>query len=173
MLQAVAAGKSQRAFTMESIGSTAERIASIVEPALEAEGYILVDLEFRREGRAWILRLFIDKPDGGITLDDCQKASLFLSPILDVEDVIENRYFMEVSSPGINRRIKKKADFEKFAGSKVKMHLRSPVDGRRKITGIIEGVEGDKVFIRNESAGVKELCRVPLVAITRANLQIM
>jgi len=158
---------------MESIGSTSERIGSIVEPALEAEGYILVDLEFRREGRAWILRLFIDKPEGGITLEDCQKASILLSPLLDVEDVIEGRYYMEVSSPGINRRIRKKADFERFAGTKVKIQLRSPIDGRKKITGIIEGVEGDKVFIRNENAGASKLSRVPLAVIARANLQIM
>ena len=158
---------------MESIGSAGEKIASIVEPALDGEGYSLVDLEYRREGRSWVLRVFIDKPDGGITLDDCQKASRLLGPILDVEDVIDGRYFMEVSSPGINRRIRKKGDFEKFAGAKVKMQLRSPVDGRKRITGIIEGVEGDKVFIRKESAGLPELSRVPLAAITRANLQII
>ena len=158
---------------MESIGSTGEKIAGIVEPALEAEGYSLVDLEFRREGGSWVLRLFIDKPEGGITLDDCQKASRLLSPILDVENMIEGRYFMEVSSPGINRRIRKKDDFEKFAGAKVKIQLRSPLDGRKKITGIIEGVEGNKVFIRNEHAGSRELSRVPLAAITRANLQII
>jgi len=158
---------------MESVGSVGKKIAGIVEPALEAEGYTLVDLEFRREGGAWVLRLFIDKPDGGITLDDCQKASQLLSPILDVEDIIADRYFMEVSSPGINRRIRKKIDFERFAGTKVKIQLRSPVDGRRKITGIIAGVEGNNVFIRNECTGSQELSPVPLAAITRANLQIM
>ena len=158
---------------MESVGSVGKKIAGIVEPALEAEGYTLVDLEFRREGGAWVLRLFIDKPDGGITLDDCQKASQLLSPILDVEDIIGDRYFMEVSSPGINRRIRKKIDFERFAGAKVKIQLRSPVDGRRKITGIIAGVEGNNVFIRNERTGSQELSPVPLAAITRANLQIM
>jgi ribosome maturation factor RimP len=144
-----------------------------VEPALEAEGYTLVDLEYRREGSSWVLRLFIDRPEGGVTLDDCQKASRLLGPILDVEDIIESRYFMEVSSPGINRRIRKKADFERFAGTKVKIQLRSPVDGRRKITGIIAGVEGNKVFIQNERAGSRELSRVPLAAINRANLQII
>jgi len=158
---------------MESVETIRQRIAGIVEPALEAEEYTLVDLEFRREGGAWVLRLFIDKPDGGITLDDCQKASHLLSPLLDVEDIIADRYFMEVSSPGINRRIRKKIDFERFAGARVKIQLRSPVEGRRKITGIIAGVEDNNVFIRNEGGGSQQLSRVPLTAISRANLQIM
>jgi ribosome maturation factor RimP len=153
--------------------STAEMVARVVEPAIESEGYSLVDLELKRDGGTRVLRLFIDKPEGGITLDDCQKVSHLLSPMLDIEDVVEGRYFLEISSPGINRRIKKRADFERFAGSKVKIHVRSPVDGRRKITGIIEGVEGGSVIIRHECPGSKGLSRVPFAAISRANLQII
>lgn len=155
------------------MSSISDRAARIVEPAVEAEGYSLVDLEFRREAGGEVLRLFIDKPGGGVTLDDCQKVSEVLSPLLDVEDVVEGRYFLEVSSPGINRRIRKRADFETFAGSKVKIHVRSPVNGRRKITGIIEGVEGGDVVIRDERPGSEKLSRVPLASITRANLQVM
>jgi ribosome maturation factor RimP len=155
------------------MSSIDDKAARIVEPAVEAEGYALVDMEFRREAGGEVLRLFIDKPGGGITLDDCQKVSELLSPLLDVENIVEGRYFLEVSSPGINRRIKKKADFETFAGSKVKIHVRSPVDGRRKITGTIEGVEGGDVVVRDERPGSQKLSKVPLASITRANLQVI
>lgn len=151
----------------------AERAVRVLEPLVEAEGYDLVDLEYRREGGRGVLRLFIDKPGGSVTLDDCQTVSEFLSPVLDVENIIEGRYFLEVSSPGINRRIKKKADFERFIGSKVKMQLRIPVNGQRKVTGIIEGVEGEEIVIRGGSPEAESLKKVPLVSIDRANLQVI
>ena len=151
----------------------AESIARIVEPAIEAEGYSLVDLELRRDTGGRVLRLFVDKPGGSVTLDDCQQVSQLLSPMLDVEGLVKGRYFLEVSSPGINRRIKKKSDFERFTGSKVKIHLRSRVDGRRKITGTIEGVEGGEVVVCDEHSGTRRLSRIPLAAITRANLQMI
>jgi ribosome maturation factor RimP len=119
------------------------------------------------------LRLFLDKPGGSVTLDDCEKVSHLLSPVLDVENIIEGRYFLEVSSPGINRRIKKKADFERFIGSKVKMQLRFPVNGQRKMTGIIEGVEGEEIVIRGGSPEADQPKRVPLASIDRANLQVI
>jgi len=151
--------------------STVERVAEVVEPALEAEGYLLVDLEFISSAGGGTLRLFIDRPEGGITLNDCEQASRLISSLLDVEDIIQGRYFLEVSSPGINRRIRKKSDFEKFAGAKVKIHLRTPQNGRRKITGIIEGVEGENVVV-SEDAG-KPAQRVAFGNILRANLQIL
>jgi ribosome maturation factor RimP len=153
--------------------STAYKVLKIVEPAIEAEGYNLVDMEFGQDGGRCILRIFIDKTEGGITHEDCEKVSSLVSPMLDVENVMEERYFLEVSSPGINRRIRKKADFERFAGTKVKIFLRSPVGGHKKITGIIEGVENDEVVIRSEKPDSENVKRVPLAAIGRANLQIL
>lgn len=153
--------------------STADRVSKIVEPAIEAESYTLVDLEFTREGGQWILRLFIDKAEGGITIEDCERVSHLVSPMLDVEDAIKERYFLEVSSPGINRRIRKKADFERFAGTKVKIFLRSHTGGHKKVTGVIEGVDNDEVVIRSEKPGLQNVRRVPLAAIGRANLQIL
>jgi len=140
---------------MESI---AERVAEVAEPAIQAEGYLLVDVEFISSAAGGTLRLFIDKPEGAISLTDCEQVSRLVSPLLDVENVIEGRYFLEVSSPGINRRIRKKTDFEKYAGSKVKIYLRSPQDGRKKITGIIEGVEGDDVVLSENQIG-RASCR--------------
>jgi ribosome maturation factor RimP len=153
--------------------STTEYVAELVEPAIEAEGYSLVDVELKGKGQGRILRLFIDKADGDITLDDCQQVSELLSPMLDVEGAIDGRYFLEVSSPGINRRIKKKADFEKFAGSKIKISMRSPLDGRRQFTGTLEGVENDDVLVRDNRSGHEGMSRIPLAAIDKANLQII
>jgi ribosome maturation factor RimP len=154
--------------------STSERVAQVVEPAIEAEGYALIDIELKGGDGGWILRLFIDKPadEGGITLDDCQKISVLVNPLLDVEDTIEGRYFLEVSSPGVNRRIRKRKDFEKFAGSKVKIRTRSPMSGRRNFTGIIECVEGEDVLLRDEASGSEQISRIPLSVIEKANLQI-
>lgn len=150
-----------------------DRIARLVEPAIEAEGYYLVDLEYRGDGGSGVLRLFIDRREGGITLDDCEKVSQLVSPMLDVENIIAGRYFLEVSSPGINRRIRKRADFERFVGSKVKIHVSPPVEGHKSITGIIESVEADEVLIKGEQGGVQNVNRIPLGRITRANLQVI
>ncbi len=153
--------------------STAERVAQVVEFAVEAEGYALVDVEIKGGSGGRVLRLFIDKPGEGITLGDCQRVSRLLGPMLDVENIIEGRYYLEVSSPGVNRRIRKREDFEKFVGSKVKIHTHSPVDGRRKFTGVIEGVEKGDIIVRSESSGTDSVSRVPLAAIDKANLQVI
>jgi ribosome maturation factor RimP len=153
--------------------SLSERVTHVVEPAIEAEGYALVDVELKGEGGGRVLRLFIDKPDGSITLDDCQAVSELVNPILDVENVVEGRYYLEVSSPGINRRIKKQADFERFIGNKVKIHLLSPVNGRRKVTGVIEDVKDGEVIVQSGRSATEEPSRVPLAAIDRANLQVL
>ncbi len=150
-----------------------DRIARLLEPAIEAEGYYLIDLEYKGDGGSGVLRLFIDRSEGGMTLDDCEKISQLVSPMLDAENIIQGRYFLEVSSPGINRRIRKKADFERFVGSKVKIHVSPPVEGHKSITGIIESVEADEVLVKDERAGLQKVSRVPLERITRANLQII
>ena len=111
-----------------------QQIEQLAEALVASEGMELVDLEYRREGRRWMLRLFIDK-DGGVTLDDCASISRELGDLLDVKDVIPQAYVLEVSSPGLNRRLRKKEDFSRFAGQKVKLRLVAPIDGRRKIVG--------------------------------------
>ena len=84
--------------------STSERVAQVIEPTIEAEGYELVDIELKGGPGGRTLRLFIDRPDEDITVDDCSLVSRLVNPLLDVEDVVEGRYFLEVSSPGVKRR---------------------------------------------------------------------
>lgn len=153
--------------------STCERVAQVIEPAIEDEGYELVDIELKGGPGGRTLRLFIDRPDGDITVDDCSLVSRLVNPLLDVEDIIEGRYFLEVSSPGVNRRVRKKEDFERFAGNKVRIETRSPVDGRRKFTGTIEGVENGEVIVRTGSSKSGRTYSIPLAVIGKANLQVL
>jgi len=119
-------------------------IEALIMPILTDLGMELVDLELKREGRDWFLRLFIDKP-GGVTLDDCVEVSREVSAILEVEDPIESAYRLEVSSPGLDRPLKKAADFERFAGSEASVKLRRPLEGRRNFEGVLT-VESDGRF---------------------------
>jgi ribosome maturation factor RimP len=125
----------------------------------------LVDLEYRREGRRWVLRLFVDK-DGGVTLDDCAYISRELGDLLDVKEAIPQAYVLEVSSPGLNRRVRKEEDFSRFAGRKIKLRLVSPIEGRKNIVGQLVGIEDGEVIV----AAAEGRCSVALEDIARANL---
>ena len=142
-----------------------KQVEEISESLVVSEGMELVDLEYRREGPRWMLRLFIDK-EGGVTVDDCARISRELGDLLDVKDLIPQAYVLEVSSPGLNRRIRKKKDFSRFAGQKVQLLLVSPKDGRRKIVGDLVGVEGEEVVV----IGTEGRFSVALENIARANL---
>ena len=142
-----------------------KQVEEISESLVVSEGMELVDLEYRREGPRWMLRLFIDK-GGGVTVDDCARISRELGDLLDVKDLIPQAYVLEVSSPGLNRRIRKKKDFSRFAGQKVQLLLVSPKDGRRKIVGDLVGVEGEEVVV----IGTEGRFSVALENIAKANL---
>ena len=141
------------------------QVEELSESLVAAEGMELVDLEYRREGPRWMLRLFIDK-EGGVTIDDCARISQELGDLLDVKDIIPQAYVLEVSSPGLNRRVRKKEDFARFVGHKVQVWLVTPQDGRRKIVGDLIGVEGEEVVV----AAVEGRFSVALKDIAKANL---
>ena len=141
------------------------QVEEICESLVVSEGMELVDLEYRREGPRWMLRLFIDK-EGGVNIDDCARISRELGDLLDVKDVIPQAYVLEVSSPGLNRRIRKKEDFSRFVGQKVQLWLVSPKDGRRKIVGDLVGVEGEEVVVTAPEGRIS----VALTDIAKANL---
>jgi ribosome maturation factor RimP len=142
------------------------RVEEIADSLLKDEGLELVDLEYRREGRRWVLRLFIDK-EGGVTVEDCATVSRELADILDAKDAIPEAYVLEVSSPGLNRRVRKRRDFFRFAGRKVEVRLAALQDGRRKIVGTILGVEGEAVVVAAPEAtytiALEDIARATLV----------
>ena len=128
------------------VAQLTEQIENLIQPILDDLGCELVDLEYQREERGWILRVFLDKEDG-INLDDCATASREISSLLDVENVISTAYNLEVSSPGIERALKKAKDFERFAGQLAKIKTLEAIDpdtsGKSKKTfvGILSGFE--------------------------------
>ncbi len=155
--------------------SIAEQVRRVVEPVLEADGFDLVEVEWQREGGSWVLRLFVDKA-GGVTIDDCQAASRIAEPILDVEGLIEPAYALEVSSPGVNRPLRKPKDFERFAGQKVHVKTYGPVETvpakpgvgpRKNWTGTLRGFRDGMVEVDVEG----ELHRIPHEKIAKANLE--
>lgn len=127
----------------------AKEIEALLTPLIEQEGGELVDLQWRKEGHQWVLRLFLDKPKG-ITLDDCAYFSDRVSATLDEGDKISRSYVLEVSSPGLDRVIKKDKDFERFAGKPVKLRLKLPDNGQRRFTGVLKGLADGKVSIQVE-----------------------
>jgi len=124
----------------------AKEIEALVTPLIEQEGGELVDLQWRKEGPQWVLRLFLDKP-AGITLDDCAYFSDRVGATLDEGDKISKSYVLEVSSPGLDRVIKKDKDFVKFAGKAVKLRLKLPESGQRRFSGVLQGLNEGKVMI--------------------------
>jgi ribosome maturation factor RimP len=134
---------------------------------LEPQGFELVDVEYRREGGQWVLRLFVDRP-GGITLDDCSKVSRQIGDWLEVADIISHAYALEVSSPGIDRPLKKESDFERYQGRGVNVKTFGPVEGRKRFRGTLLGLREGKVEVEVDG----QVYAIPREAISRANLDI-
>ncbi|MFZ5776375.1 MAG: ribosome maturation factor RimP [Thermodesulfobacteriota bacterium] len=116
-----------------------QRLQQMLEPVVEGCGLELVELQFRREASGWVLRLIIDR-EGGVSVDDCADVSRETGHLLEVEDPIEQAYTLEVSSPGLDRPLKRLRDFERCVGKKAKVVTREAVDGQFALTGIIDGV---------------------------------
>jgi len=154
-----------------SVG-TEGRLRDLAQTTVSRSGCDLVDLEYRRESDGWKIRLFIDKP-GGVSLDDCRRVSHELGTVLEVEDPIPHRYILEVSSPGLDRRLTRPADFEEAVGKRVKLVTRSPVQERRNFTGVLVSAvplhagEEPTLTLRDDS-GVEHI--VPAGCLERARL---
>ncbi len=146
-----------------------ERVQEICEPLIAAEGLELLDLEFVRE-HGWILRLFIDKPGGTVGVEECAIASRAVDKALDVEDVIPHEYSLEVSSPGLNRPLKKLAHFESVKGKQVRIKTFGPLftPPRKNFLGTLSQVSSDAVTVEVEGAGA---FTINLKDIARANLE--
>ncbi|CAM3761494.1 ribosome maturation factor RimP [Parendozoicomonas haliclonae] len=124
-----------------------EVLSELVDPIVKSLGCELWGIEFVSQGRQTLLRVFIDREEGGVGLSDCEAVSRQLSAVLDVEDPIPGEYTLEVSSPGMDRPIFTLEQYVRLAGSRVEMRLRVPFEGRRKYRGVITGVENDEVVV--------------------------
>ncbi|NLL43435.1 MAG: ribosome maturation factor RimP [Firmicutes bacterium] len=140
-------------------------VAEWVEEIVAGSDLELIDVEYVKEHESWILRVFLDKP-GGIDLDDCQSVSQILDQKLDEEDPIPGSYSLEVSSPGLERPLKKEADFQRFAGRSVEIRTYRGIHGRKRFTGMLEGLQDQNVLLKWEG----ETIEIPLELIAKANL---
>ncbi len=163
----------------------------LIEPPIQGAGLELVELQWNREPEGWVLRVFIDRPEGpkvpaqgngagagGIDSDasvfepmyvsheDCERVSRDLSATLDVADAIHHAYRLEVSSPGIDRPLRRERDFVRFAGGQTKIRTADPVEGRRNFSGVLRGAKDGQVQIDCEG----KLYQLPIAVIVRANL---
>ncbi len=125
---------------------TSDELLELLEPSVERLGYELADLEVKLGGKDGVLRLFIDKPDG-IDLDDCEKVSHAVSALLDVEDPLPGQYNLEVSSPGLDRTLKKVEHFQRFTGETVKIQMRFPIEGRKRFRGTLESSDEENIVV--------------------------
>ena len=155
------------------MASIVERITELADRVVEHEGIELVDVEYLAEGQNWVLRVFIDKPDPDgkslIGVDDCHKVSSQLSGLLDVHDIIPQAFRLEVSSPGIERPLRKPEDYNRFAGSPVKLRLQKKWSERRRFSGRLGGYEDGFVTIKDDQG---EELKIPFDLIDKANLQV-
>lgn len=146
--------------------ATLTRVWQLAGPLVEGEGMEIVDIEFRHEGSRGgrVLRLYLDK-EGGPNVDDLSRVSRQLSELLDAEDTIDGSYTLEVSSPGINRPLKKPAHFARFVGKRIRVRTRDLIDGRRSFLGILGQVVEDSVILTQEG----KRYQIPFSMIEKSN----
>lgn len=145
--------------------SIIKKIEGIAEPAATEMGLSLVDVEYLQDGGYWYVRVYVEKMDGDITLEDCATLSGKIDEAVD--KLIEQRFFLEVSSPGIERPLKKPADYIRFKGEKVKLSLKHKVNDNKNFEGVIADFKENTVFLEiNEN----EIMEIPLSEVRKANL---
>jgi|SRR5882757_5751210 len=172
-----------------------DALMRLLEPPIEALDYELVDIEFAREGRGGVLRVFIDKRAGdvqgggplsvdtsgadapgvdarggqpvGITVEDCALVSHAVSQVLEIEDPIKGHYTLEVSSPGFDRILRKRAHFERFIGERILAELKLPMDGRRRFIGVLKTIADDSIVVEVDG----QAHSLPLERIQKARLR--
>jgi ribosome maturation factor RimP len=145
----------------------ADRVHAIADPILFNEGIELVDIEYRRESKGWVLRLYLDK-EGGVTLDDCTRVSQEVGRNLDVEDFIQTPYILEVSSPGLTRPLKTEKDFMKYRDHLIQVKTLDPVLNRRRFKGKLLGISGNQIEIESNEG----IFQIPFSKVAKANLEI-
>jgi ribosome maturation factor RimP len=152
-----------------------DALMRLLEPPIEALDYELVDVEYAREGRGGVVRVFIDRrteePAGGppasVTVDDCARVSHVVSELLESEDPIKGHYTLEVSSPGFDRILRKRAHFERFVGERIFAELKLPINGRRRFAGVLKSIAGDSIVMDVDG----QTHELPLERIQKARLR--
>ncbi|AFM01381.1 MULTISPECIES: ribosome maturation factor RimP [Desulfitobacterium] len=145
--------------------SIMEQVEAIIAPVITEQGLELVDVEYVKEGAHWYLRIYIDK-EGGVDIDDCTNVSHLVSEVLDKHDPIAQAYMLEVSSPGLERPLKKDEDFERFTGKLVRVLTKEAYHGYKEFTGYLVGLIEDDIVLEYE----KERMAIPRSIVDKAHL---
>jgi ribosome maturation factor RimP len=146
-----------------------EQIRQLLDPILESLGLSLWDMEFQKHGPQWLLRIYIDREDTEVTLNDCEAVSRDLGTVLDVEDIIPHAYNLEVSSPGLDRTLSKPEHFTRFTGSAVKIKTYQQINGQKVFQGKLLGLDGSMVKVEMNTGTVVE---IPMNAIAKTSLEV-
>jgi ribosome maturation factor RimP len=160
---------------MRGEAGVVDRVQALAARIADGYGLDVFDVQFRREAAGMVLRVQIDRPgpaataEDSVSVEDCAKVSRDLSAVLDVEDVVPTAYTLEVSSPGLDRPLRQLDDYRRFAGRRVKLVVRQPIDGQGFFKGRLGGVDGADVIIEGDDGRQH---RVPSGAISRANLEV-
>jgi ribosome maturation factor RimP len=149
----------------------AARVAAIAEPVVEDLGYRLVRVKISGADGCTV-QIMAERPDGSMDVDDCEAISRALSPVLDVADPIDRAYRLEVSSPGLDRPLVRKSDFERYAGHLARIEMEVPVDGRKRFRGFLAGIDGEMARLQRESVTEGEAPEVllPITEMSEAKL---
>src|SRR6478752_3252478 len=147
------------------------RVATIVEPVIEQLGYRLVRVRVS-SAEGCTVQIMAERPDGTMSVEDCEAVSRALSPVLDVADPIERAYRLEISSPGIDRPLVRKSDFERYTGHVAKIETSMPIQGRKRFRGVLAGTEGETARIRRNDAaeGEETEIMIPIEEMSEAKL---
>jgi ribosome maturation factor RimP len=147
-----------------------EQIQRLLDPILGSLGLTLWDLELRKQGPQWLLRIYIDRETDGVTLGDCEAVSRDLGTVLDVEDIMPHSYTLEVSSPGLDRSLTRPEHYRKCRGSLVKIKTYQPINGGKVFRGKLSGLEDQVVLLEQDSG---ETLRIPLDNVSKASLEVV
>ena len=140
-----------------------EKVEKLVKPIIEENGYDLYDVEYAKEGKNYFLRIYIDKPDG-IDLKDCEKVNDLINELLDTEDYIKEQYFLEVSSPGIERNLRKEKHLEQNIGNEVYIKLfQKDENGKKEYEGILTGFDNENIILEDIKIERKNIAQIKTV----------
>lgn len=148
-------------------GSVVESVEGLIDPILKEIRLELVDVEYKKEGQNWVLRIYIDK-EGGVTIDDCSKASRQIEDLIDVEEVVPTSYTLEVSSPGLDRPLRKEKDFLRFQGKRAHVTTYAPIQQQKNFKGIIRGFQNETLTLETDQGQVE----IPINQMAKARLEV-
>jgi len=144
-----------------------QSVIDIIEPVVQSQNLELVDVEFKKEGKDWHLRVYIDK-ERGITVEDCRNVSHQIEDLIEIEDIVSRQYILEVSSPGLDRPLKSERDFLRNQNRRIQLTVFAPIHGRKDFCGVIRGIHDQSLVLQVEGNDLE----IPLEKIAKAKLVI-